>query len=584
MSTLSLLQSGTVVDGVSRTLFDAAGGWIVESVGSLSAEPLAVAVLTTGVVGMSIRSVFDSILSDEEDGSGSVDGSGDDGLMPEEGGDDLEDLGGGFGGGDDEFGDFEDDEFGDMDGGADTDELEHRLDELETEVGSLSSTVNTVRNENEQISETVDDVEENVRKLLDIYEMVTRGVNPFADDIDAGGFGGPGEDSFGLFDDGGDQSDEGDLDEGIANADAEGFFDEDLVEDDDDLEADTDVGDVLGTDGDDGGAEDAFEDDFDDDFGEMDEDFGDVEDGFDDGFEMDDGDDAGAENDGGEGGKSFAELKDEYESGDAEWAEGETDERTEETTDDLDEESDDLLDDGSADETDEVAEDGFATSTDDDASDTDDALAGDELFDTVIEEEDDTAGSAEDAVEAEQPGEESTGEEESGEETIAQDQATTDATDDAAEPDGETVTETAADAGATAEREATEGTTDATPEDTETADDDGKPYLTDLPDGFLADLIVVEWLEFLVEEVGVRATAEAIDYYERIDWIDESVADQLRAYLSGFDGSDESASLTIDHHTRSLRYVSQLNGGGAESIALQQVPARTGGGPDGIQR
>ncbi|WEL20724.1 Archaellum protein D/E [Halorhabdus sp. BNX81] len=576
-----------MVGEVGQPLLDATGGWIVESVGSVSAEPLAVAILTTGALGMSIRSVFDSILSDEGDASSSVDGGGDDGLMPEEGGDDLDDLGGGFGGGDDDFGEFEDDEFGGMEGGggADTDELQHRLDELETEVGSLSSTVNTVRNENEQISETVDDVEENVRKLLDIYEMVTRGVNPFADDIDAGGLGGPGDESFGLFDDGGDQTEEEDLDEGIANADAEGFFDEDLVEDGDDLEADTDVGDVLGTDEDAGGSGDAIEDEFDDDFEMDDDEFGDIDDGFDDDFEMDDGGDTDdEENDGdGEGGKSFAELKDEYESGDAEWAEGEEKEGEAspgESVEDVEDDADELLEDDATDILEDAGGEDEAVTATDEADDANDGLADDELFDTVIEDDGNEADDVEQT--------------ETVEETVVEE--TAEPVDDTADPDQETATEELA-TEETATEEAVDHEQPTEPEadttagettaeaETETADDDdGKPYLTALPDGFLADLIVVEWLEFLVEEVGVRDTAEAIDYYERIDWIDESVADQLRAYLKGFDEGGEAASLTIDHHTRSLRYVSQLNGGGAESIALQQVPRQTGGGPDGIQR
>ena len=573
MSTLSLLQSGTVAEGVDPTLLAATGDWIVESVGSLSTEPLAVGVLTVGVVGMSIRSVFDSILSDE-DGGPDVDEGDDDGLMPEEGGDDLGDLGGGFGDGGDDFGDFEDDDFGEMDGGgADTDELQHRLDELETEVGSLSSTVNTVRNENEQISETVDDVEENVRKLLDIYEMVTRGVNPFADDIDAGGLGGPGEESFGLFDNGDDQSEEGDLDEDIANADAEGFFDEDLVEDDE-LEADADVGDVLGTGEDNGGDDGGFEEDFEDDF-DMDDDFGDAEDDFD----MDEDGDGDADS-GGEGGKSFAELKDEYEAGDAEWAEGDAedpDESIEETSDDLAADAD-SLDDGEplVDEDDDFA-------MEDDGGEAGDGLADDDLFDTVIEDEGDEE-SADEAVDATESATSVVEDDTETEETEPDQETIT--------PEEESVTETAqteedatepaANAEAPSAKEEADGS--GATEEASDGSDDGKPYLTSLPDGFLADLIVVEWLEFLVEEVGIRATAEAIDYYERIDWIDESVADQLQAYLKGFEEGGESESLTIDHHTKSLRYVSQLNGGGAESIALQQLPRQTGGGPDGIQR
>ncbi len=488
--------------------------------------PALVALLTSGLVGMSIKNMFDSILSDE--GEGEMGGStGEEmadggGLMAEDDGDDAFGDLGGLDGGDGEMDDFGGDEFGDMDdaAGAGTDELEHRMDELENEVGSLSSTVSTVRTENEQISESVQEVEENVRKLLDIYEMVTRGVNPFADDIEAGMGGGggmAGESSFGLFDDGEEEEAEEDIDDDIANADAEGFFDEELVDDgDDEFGADDgDVDDVFGDDGDD--------DPFEDDGGTFDEEeFGD-----------DDADDDG------EGGKSFQELKDEYDSGDAEWAEGE------EPVDD---------------------EDDFAADAEDDPTDDDlaDDLADDDLFDDVVEDDglDDAADEPAD-VGAELDPEPAT----EPEPEPASDEPETSPDSEPAAADG-TESETAA-ASTTDEASATDG---------------GKPYLAALPDGFAGDLIVVEWLEYLLQEAGHREAARAIDYYETIDWIDADVADELQEVLRGFDdvGGGEGG-LTIDHHTRSLQYISELDDdGGAEAVALSQLVS--GGGADGVQR
>jgi len=404
-------------------------------------------------------------------------------------------------------------------GGGNVDELEHRLDELENEVGSLSSTVNTVRNENEQISESVDEVEENVRKLLDIYEMVTRGVNPFADDIDAG-MGGMAEDgSFGLFDDDGGGGEEEQLDEDIAEADAEGFFDDDLVEDEG-MSTDADVDDVLG---DSGGGSSGGGADFEDSF----------EDGFDAGGDDLDGSDVGGDDDA--GGKSFAELKDEYESGEADWAEEE--DTGEEATDGEPAESD--ADAGEELLNDEAIEGDF----DDAGEDFEGDLGDDDLFDEVIEESDDTADAVPEAP------------------------AETAAT-DAPEPEPSTGA-TTADAAA-ASRGAAETEADAA--------DDGKPYIGTLPDGFAAELIVVEWLEFLVSEAGVRETARAIDYYEDIDWIDEGVAEDLQSYLRGFEGGGD-GTLTIDHHTQSLEFIGQLNG---DAVAASRLHA--GGGADGLQR
>lgn len=68
------------------------------------------------------------------------------------------------------------------DGGDDIAEVMDKVDEFEETIGSMSSTVNTVEHENAELSEDIEEVKDNVRKLLEIYEMVTRGVNPFADD------------------------------------------------------------------------------------------------------------------------------------------------------------------------------------------------------------------------------------------------------------------------------------------------------------------------------------------------------------------------------------------------------------------
>ncbi|WP_232701707.1 FlaD/FlaE family flagellar protein [Halobacterium wangiae] len=232
---------------------------------------------------------------DDDEGSGDSEGDEEFGMD-----DDFDDD---F---DDEFGSFDDMDDGGGGGGmqdSSVNELEHRIEELETEVSNVASKANTVRSENEQISESVEDVEENVRKLLEIYEMVTRGVNPFVDDVnpDAMGGGDAAGQSFGLFDDEEEAEDAGgdDLDSDIADADADDFFEDDAFDDGmDDLEEGEEM----------------------DEFGE----FEDADEEGDEGMDgFDDFDDEDEESDGGGGGTSFDELKEEYESGDADWAEGE---------------------------------------------------------------------------------------------------------------------------------------------------------------------------------------------------------------------------------------------------------------------
>lgn len=161
----------------------------------------------------------------------------------------------------DEFGAFDDE----GDEGDDLDELINRVDEFEEELGTLSSTVNTLEHENEEIGDDVAEVMDNVRKLLEIYEMVTRGVNPFSD-----------EDPLGE-----------DMSEGAL--------------------------DLFGNE--EGGTDEVIEDEFDDGDDLLDDEFDEMEE-----FEMSEDDGVLEEEDGAsetpEDGRSFDELKEEFEDGD----------------------------------------------------------------------------------------------------------------------------------------------------------------------------------------------------------------------------------------------------------------------------
>jgi archaellum component FlaD/FlaE len=265
--------------------------------------------------------------------------------------------------------------------------------------------------------------------------------------------------SFGLFTDDEEQAEDESVDDDIADADAEGFFDDDLVDDEEpEEEIDADIDDVF-----------------------------------------DDGDADAEEADAGE----FDDI------------DGETGE----------------FDDGEGFE--EIGDDEFDDAGEDDLGGGDDAfddIEDDELFDeTVSAEETEAAspesesdGSDQGRAEGERSGDGSTG--------------------------GESET-----SGASA----------------------GKPYLETLPSGLAGDLIVVEWLEYLVDELGVRGASEAIGYYETIDWITEDVAAGLDAHLGEFDpGGRES--LAVEHHKRSLEYIDQLNGGDAET---QRAAGFDRGGP-----
>ncbi|TKX77276.1 flagella accessory C family protein, partial [Halorubrum sp. SD626R] len=112
----------------------------------------------------------------------------------------------------------------------------------------------------------------------------------------------------------------------------------------------------------------------------------------------------------------------------------------------------------------------------------------------------------------------------------------------------------------------------------------GKPYLTELPGDYVGDLLVMEWLEFLVSESDVTDAVRAINYYERIEWVGPEAAARLRDFLSGFGTIDRNVvdrpgtdRLVREHHTRSLRYVTQLNGTSGHLMPLDRWDDLAGG-------
>lgn len=448
-------------------------------------------------------------------------GGGDDSETGESGDDEfaVEDDDFGMDDFDDDFGGME--EMGDS-GGTSSTELENRIEDLESEIANVSSTANTVRSENEQISEKVDDVEENVRKLLEIYEMVTRGVNPFVDDVSTGAGMDADAGSFGLFDsddeDAGDQSDE-DLDSDIADAEAEDFFDDDAFDDfDDEFDDGEDEFDDFTADDELEGMEEFDETDGMEDM--MDE-------GMDDGIEsMDDNsDDSG-------GGTSFEELKAEYESGEADWA--------------------DELDDGESSE-DTMDEDLVG---EDDADDEPGDLF---IEDDLIGEDDDFDEDA--GVDTSESDEAIDGEPFEVEEEASPDEATS------AEP-------VAADGNTERETSASEFQFGAA----HVAAGEESPYLERPPNGYLADVVILEWLDYLVDAYDARNAVRAINYYERIGWIGEPMRDHCVEVLLGITDAeylyrDEfgTTDITMQDHRKSLGYVEELAGGQLDRTFVERL-------------
>ncbi len=90
-----------------------------------------------------------------------------------------------------------------------------------------------------------------------------------------------------------------------------------------------------------------------------------------------------------------------------------------------------------------------------------------------------------------------------------------------------------------------------------------KPYLSLLPNRYGAEVVVFEWLDFLIEKAGFENTSNALSYYEEIGWLSEPAREALQSYMYGFSevdrfDSDGPNDLNTNDHVLSLVYIARL--------------------------
>lgn len=86
-----------------------------------------------------------------------------------------------------------------------------------------------------------------------------------------------------------------------------------------------------------------------------------------------------------------------------------------------------------------------------------------------------------------------------------------------------------------------------------------RPYLQTIPSGYAAESVVFDWLGFLVDRAGYRATLDALRYYRSVGWLTAEAEDQLTEYLRGFPAPPTGESLDVEDHQQSLVFVAKLS-------------------------
>ncbi|MDG6242771.1 MAG: FlaD/FlaE family flagellar protein [Methanolobus sp.] len=75
-------------------------------------------------------------------------------------------------------------------------------------------------------------------------------------------------------------------------------------------------------------------------------------------------------------------------------------------------------------------------------------------------------------------------------------------------------------------------------------------------------VVLLNWIEFLMERVGRNNLMDALDYYVDIGWISEDVRSEIMAYARGIDYYVEKPTwrLLPEDHTKSLLFIERLSG------------------------
>ncbi len=95
-------------------------------------------------------------------------------------------------------------------------------------------------------------------------------------------------------------------------------------------------------------------------------------------------------------------------------------------------------------------------------------------------------------------------------------------------------------------------------------------YLDNRPE---TSIILLNWIEFLMEKVGRNNLFDVLEYYIEIGWISEEVSSMMMAYASGIDYFVERPSwkLLPEDHTKSLLFIEQLRGRKVDKMLFSRL-------------
>ena len=99
------------------------------------------------------------------------------------------------------------------------------------------------------------------------------------------------------------------------------------------------------------------------------------------------------------------------------------------------------------------------------------------------------------------------------------------------------------------------------------------PMLENINNDAETSIVLLNWVEFLMEKVGRNNLMDVLDYYTEIGWIGDGVSGKILAYASGIDYYDEKPTwkLMPQDHTKSLMFIERLSGKKIDRSAFHKI-------------
>ncbi len=96
------------------------------------------------------------------------------------------------------------------------------------------------------------------------------------------------------------------------------------------------------------------------------------------------------------------------------------------------------------------------------------------------------------------------------------------------------------------------------------------PFLDNKPE---TSIVLLNWIEFLMEKVGRNNLIDVLEYYVDIGWIGEEVSSKMESYACGIDYYVEKPTwkLLPEDHTKSLFFIEQLRGNKLDRNSLSKL-------------